>query len=381
MSELYSGNRDLLLFLVLLPTAWPVSSAEPKLFQDNLKSHHIPKPPSQQLLEASPAPQPHGLFQVHGPFSATSAYKPFTSRTRSSYTWQVYACIHVKSLELHPSLCDPMDCSPPGGSVHGVSPGKNTGVGCHALLQGIFPTQGSSPHLPWLLYCRWILLPPSPWQVYILICQWPLCPGSSHDFATRKMFPWLPFLTRLLQRTVPSFPRKESEAPGDQSPGYHLISSGPGRPPTPRTTHTRQPPAQLCRPGQRWDWALTPWSLQETSQQQNQDKMFSCVLKTNLQSHPTDSVPPPKPSLTIIQLMGRKREIHLFCIKGGGKFIALQNFETKKKKLGRLKNCQVYLEVHLEHGCTGVHVYLCTCPGVGPHNTYEQKIFTIHNHC
>ncbi|KAM7233981.1 hypothetical protein CapIbe_016118, partial [Capra ibex] len=33
------------------------------------------------------------------------------------------------------------------------SPGKNTGVGCHALLQGIFPTQGSNPGL---LHCRWI---------------------------------------------------------------------------------------------------------------------------------------------------------------------------------------------------------------------------------
>ena len=32
------------------------------------------------------------------------------------------------------------------------SPGKNTGVGCHALLQGIFPTQGSNLHL---LHCRW----------------------------------------------------------------------------------------------------------------------------------------------------------------------------------------------------------------------------------
>ena len=37
---------------------------------------------------------------------------------------------------------------PPGFSVHGDSPGKNTGVGCHALLQGIFPTQGSKPGLP-----------------------------------------------------------------------------------------------------------------------------------------------------------------------------------------------------------------------------------------
>ena len=42
--------------------------------------------------------------------------------------------------QLCPTLCDPMDCSPPGSSVHGDSPGKNTGVGCHALPQGIFPT-------------------------------------------------------------------------------------------------------------------------------------------------------------------------------------------------------------------------------------------------
>ena len=45
------------------------------------------------------------------------------------------------------TLCNPMDCSLPDTSVHGDSPGKNTGVDCHALLQGIFPTQGSSPGL------------------------------------------------------------------------------------------------------------------------------------------------------------------------------------------------------------------------------------------
>ena len=49
--------------------------------------------------------------------------------------------------------------SPPGSSVHGASPGKNTGVGCHDFLQGIFPTQGSNPGL---LYCRRILLPSEP---------------------------------------------------------------------------------------------------------------------------------------------------------------------------------------------------------------------------
>ena len=44
-----------------------------------------------------------------------------------------------------PSLCDPWTKSP------WDFPGKNTGVGCHFLLQGIFPTQGSNPGLP---HCR-----------------------------------------------------------------------------------------------------------------------------------------------------------------------------------------------------------------------------------
>ena len=52
------------------------------------------------------------------------------------------------------TLCDSMDCSPPGSSVHGDSPGNNTEVGCHALLQGIFPIQGLKPGLP---HCRRIL--------------------------------------------------------------------------------------------------------------------------------------------------------------------------------------------------------------------------------
>ena len=42
------------------------------------------------------------------------------------------------------TLYDPMDCIPPGSSVHWDSPGKNPGVGCHSLFQGIFLTQGSN---------------------------------------------------------------------------------------------------------------------------------------------------------------------------------------------------------------------------------------------
>ena len=49
------------------------------------------------------------------------------------------------------TLCKPMDCSPPG-SCPWDSPDKNTGVGCHALLQGIFLTSGSNPHLLRLLH-------------------------------------------------------------------------------------------------------------------------------------------------------------------------------------------------------------------------------------
>ena len=49
-----------------------------------------------------------------------------------------------------PALCNPMDCSPPDWD----SPGKNIGVGCHALLSGIFPTQGSDSGL---LHCSQIL--------------------------------------------------------------------------------------------------------------------------------------------------------------------------------------------------------------------------------
>ena len=49
------------------------------------------------------------------------------------------------------------DCSPLGFSVYGDSPCKNSGVGCPALFQGMFLTQGSILHLLCLLHCRLIL--------------------------------------------------------------------------------------------------------------------------------------------------------------------------------------------------------------------------------
>ena len=57
------------------------------------------------------------------------------------------------------TLCDPMDSNPPSLSVHGDFPGKNIGVGLHALPQVIFPTQILNPGL---LHCRQILYQLSP---------------------------------------------------------------------------------------------------------------------------------------------------------------------------------------------------------------------------
>ena len=63
--------------------------------------------------------------------------------------------MHVSSVVS--DLCEPMDCSSPGPSLHGISHAKNTGVGIHFLLQWIFPAQGSNPHLLHLCFSRWIL--------------------------------------------------------------------------------------------------------------------------------------------------------------------------------------------------------------------------------
>ena len=85
-------------------------------------------------------------------------------RSQPTHHEQPYKEAHVKrSFSLLPiakwrvlvaesclTLCNPMDCSPPGSSVHGIL--QAAGVGSHSLLQGIFPTQGSNPHL---LHCRW----------------------------------------------------------------------------------------------------------------------------------------------------------------------------------------------------------------------------------
>ena len=83
-----------------------------------------------------------------------------TVRKAENLNFGFYLCAQL--LQSCLTLCDPMDCSPPGSSVHGIS-GKYNGVDCHFLLQGIFSTQGLNPRLLCLLCCRQILYRLSNW--------------------------------------------------------------------------------------------------------------------------------------------------------------------------------------------------------------------------
>ena len=93
-----------------------------------------------------------------------------TFRLLMSQRWKV----KVKVIPLCPTLCDPMDYT--------VGPGQNTRVGSLSLLQGIVPTQGSNPGLP---YCRQILYQLSH-KGSPRILQWVAYPFSSWSSQPRS---------------------------------------------------------------------------------------------------------------------------------------------------------------------------------------------------
>ena len=84
---------------------------------------------------------------IHGPLSTINFFPP-RSVLRLRWVSEVaQSC---------PILCDPMDCSLTRFLCPWDSPGENTRVGFHFLLQENFPTQGSNPGLP---HCRHPLYP------------------------------------------------------------------------------------------------------------------------------------------------------------------------------------------------------------------------------
>ena len=88
----------------------------------------------------------------------------------------MYLCMHAQLLScIQLSITpwtDPMGSlwSPTGSSVHGIFQARNTGVGCHFLLQGIFPTRTFASCLSWIV--RWILYHWATWEIYISLRRW-----------------------------------------------------------------------------------------------------------------------------------------------------------------------------------------------------------------
>ena len=81
----------------------------------------------------------------------------------------------VQSLSRVQPFYNPMDCSPPGSSAHGISQAGILEWGCHFLLQGIFPTQGSNLRLLCLLHWQADSLSlchlGSPWRLGLIFIQ------------------------------------------------------------------------------------------------------------------------------------------------------------------------------------------------------------------
>ena len=95
---------------------------------------------------------PHQYFQLNIQdsslnFDAIAAVEP---SLRLFHFFIPLHCCCCSVTKLCPTLCDPLDCSPPGSSVssvHGVFPGMSTGVVCHFLLQRIFLDERTNPCL------------------------------------------------------------------------------------------------------------------------------------------------------------------------------------------------------------------------------------------
>ena len=91
----------------------------------------------------------------------------------------------AQSLQLRSTLCNTMNHSLPSSSVHGDSPGKNAGEGCHFRLRGIFPIWGSNPYL--LSFLHWQvgslpLVPPKVQFLFLFSKFWGCVHGPSSFF-------------------------------------------------------------------------------------------------------------------------------------------------------------------------------------------------------
>ena len=117
------------------------------------------------------------------------------------------------------TLCDPMDYSLPSSSVHRDSPGKNTGVGCHALLQDIHTIICiKNMHYLYSICCCCLVIKSCPTLCDPMECN---PPGSSvHGISQEEYWSGLPF------PSLEIFPTEELNLclPLDRRILYHLVT-------------------------------------------------------------------------------------------------------------------------------------------------------------
>ena len=94
-----------------------------------------------------------GIVPRRSPCKQCLAYQPHTLGSSFFPVSLLWHHLQERKCQLfnHVQLCDTMDCSSPGSSIHVIFQAGIFGVGCHFRLQGIFLTQGSNSGIP---YCR-----------------------------------------------------------------------------------------------------------------------------------------------------------------------------------------------------------------------------------
>ena len=157
-----------------------------------------------------------------------------------------------------------LDYSPPGSSIHGIIPSKDTGVGCHFLLQGIFPAQGSNPCL---LNCRQSLHCWTIWKPMFVSVQFSSvaqsCPTLCDPMNCST--PGLPVHHQLLE-----FTQTHVHRVGDAiQPSHPLLSPSPPAP----------------NPSQHqglFQWVNCSYQVTKVSEFQPQHQSCQWTLRTNL---------------------------------------------------------------------------------------------------
>ena len=116
-------------------------------------------------IVAYQAPLSMGSFRQENPMSSAISFYRASSQHRDPtcvscigrqilghwFTWVVRSSsdpVVVQSLSCVRLFSNAIDCSPPISFVLGISQARNTGVGCHFLLQGIFPNPGLESMAP-----------------------------------------------------------------------------------------------------------------------------------------------------------------------------------------------------------------------------------------